>query len=111
MKLYAAALVLVLVGLQYRLWLGEDGARSLARLNRSVAEQTTENRTLAQRNERLKAEVKDLKEGLSALEERARNDLGMIGPAETFYQVTDAAPASTLPTAPVPQAGLQHVNR
>jgi len=114
MKLYAAALVLVLVCLQYRLWLGEDGARSLSRLNHSVAEQTAENHSLSQRNEQLKAEVKDLKEGLSALEERARNDLGMIGSNETFYQVADGASGG--PTAPLPPAqpsapGMQRISR
>jgi len=113
MKLYATALVLVLVCLQYRLWLGEDGARSLGRLKRSVAEQTVENRELARRNEQLKAEVKDLKEGLSALEERARNDLGMIGSNETFYQVADAAtgPGSPLAPAQPPAPGVQRISR
>ena len=113
MKLYAAALVLVLVCLQYRLWLGEDGARSLTRLQRSVAEQTAENHSLAQRNDQLKAEVKDLKEGLSALEERARNDLGMVGSTETFYQVADAAQTPGLPLAPAPSAapGVQRISR
>ena len=61
----------------------------------------------------LKAEVKDLKEGLSALEERARNDLGMIGSNETFYQVADGASG---PVAPIPPAqpsapGMQRISR
>jgi cell division protein FtsB len=113
MKLYATALVIVLLGLQYRLWLGDDGARSLSRLRHSVAEQTAENRDLLQRNEQLKAEVKDLKEGLSALEERARNDLGMIGAAETFYQVADLNTSPTAPLAPAqpPAPGVSRISR
>lgn len=114
MKLYAAALAIVLLGLQYRLWLGDDGVRSAARLTRIVAEQTAENRGLRQRNEQLRAEVKDLKEGLSALEERARNDLGMVGASETFYQVADAAaagPPNTLPNAQPQAPGIKRVSR
>jgi cell division protein FtsB len=90
MRVFAAALLLVLIGLQYRLWVSDDGVRSMIGLKRSVAEQATENATLTRRNGELAAEVKDLKEGLSALEERARNDLGMIGANETFFQVVDA---------------------
>ena len=48
-----------------------------------------------QRNSRLAAEVQDLKSGTAAIEERARSDLGMIGPNETFYQVVEPAPAAT----------------
>ncbi len=113
MKFYAVVLSLVLVALQYRLWLGEDGERSLSRLKQSVKAQTSENQALSQRNDQLKAEVKDLKEGLSALEERARNDLGMIGSNETFYEVADssAGPAAPLAPAPVAAPKAQHINR
>jgi cell division protein FtsB len=73
-----------------------------------VAQQQRENEGLAQRNAQLKAEVKDLKEGLVALEERARHDLGMVGGRESFYQVVDSR---LLPPAPEPlpttQAALQ----
>jgi cell division protein FtsB len=114
MKFYAAALAIVFLALQYRLWLGDDGVRSAARLSRIVSEQTTENRGLMQRNQQLKAEVKDLKEGLAALEERARNDLGMIGPGENFYQVVDAGsagPPTTLPAAPSQAPGIKRISR
>ncbi len=114
MKFYAAVLSIVLLGLQYRLWLGDDGIRSATRLARIVAEQTAENGGLMQRNEQLKAEVKDLKEGLSALEERARNDLGMVGASETFYQVANGAaalPPTTLPPAQPQAPGIKRISR
>jgi cell division protein FtsB len=98
MKFYAAALLLVLVALQYRLWVSDDGLRSMLALNRSVKTQQAENRVLARRNSELAAEVKDLKEGLAAVEERARNDLGMIGSGEVFFQMIDANPPA--PGAP-----------
>ena len=59
-----------------------------------VIERTEENRTLAARNVALEAEVQDLKQGLAAIEERARVDLGMIAPGETFFQITPQ-PASS----------------
>lgn len=104
MKLLAAALLLVLALLQYRLWLSDDGIRSVLTLRDSVAAQTAENEGLLRRNGQLEAEVQDLKEGLAALEERARTDLGMVGTNETFFQVVDGAtPAGTAPppTPPV----------
>jgi len=100
MRIFAAALLLVLLALQYRLWVSDDGYRAVLSLKRSVAAQTAENGTLVRRNEQLAAEVKDLKEGLAALEERARNDLGMIGANETFFQVVDADAHAAVPAAP-----------
>lgn len=92
MKWLAAALVLVLILLQSRLWLSEHGNRELVRLESAVAKQRAQNEELKQRNQQLAAEVADLKNGFGALEERARSDLGMVAPNETFYQVV---PAST----------------
>ena len=86
-------LAVVLVLLQYRLWVSEDGFSSVWSLGDSIESQQIENRELAQRNEQLEAEVRDLKQGKEAIEEIARNDLGMIGPGETFYLI--AAPEST----------------
>ena len=93
MKWLAVGLALVILFLQYRVWLSEDGVRELDRLRRAVAVQRAENEQLADRNRQLDAEVRDLKTGLDALEERARSDLGMIASHETFYQVVP-------PTAP-----------
>ena len=87
MKWLASALLVVVVLLQYRIWLSVDGVRELRRLETAVATQRTENDQLAERNRQLAAEVRDLKSGMGALEERARSDLGMIASNETFYQV------------------------
>ena len=83
-------LTLLLLVLQYRLWISEDGWREVWGLREAIQVQTEENRSLLERNARLEAEVADLKEGLEAAEEIARTDLGMIGPDETLYQI--AAP-------------------
>src|SRR5438309_8462238 len=93
MKWLVTALFAVVVVLQYRIWLSEDGVRELDRLQRAVAVQRVANERLAERNQQLAAEVRDLKTGMDALEERARSDLGMIGGNETFYQVVPARPA------------------
>ncbi len=88
MRLLVLALVLVLVLLQGRLWLSNDGLRKVWLLDSRVSERSEENRGLAARNAALEAEVLDLKQGLAAAEERARTDLGMIAEGETFFQVT-----------------------
>jgi cell division protein FtsB len=93
MKWLAAALAVAIVLLQYRVWFSEDGVRQLARLQQAVAAQRAENGQLEERNRQLAAEVRDLKTGLDALEERARSDLGMIARNETFYQVVTAPTA------------------
>ncbi len=92
-RLFGAALLLAVLALQYRLWLSDDGIREVHRLQDAVAAQQQQNSELKERNEQLAAEVKDLKEGLDAVEERARSDLGMVGANETFYQVVTPAPA------------------
>src|SRR6516162_673070 len=92
MKWLAAALAVAIVLLQYRVWFSEDGVRQLARLQQAVGAQRAENGQLEERNRQLAAEVRDLKTGLDALEERARSDLGMIARNETFYQVVTASP-------------------
>jgi cell division protein FtsB len=87
MKWFAAALAVVVLLLQYRLWMSQDGVQELSRLEQAVQDQRHENEELVSRNARLAAEVRDLKKGFTALEERARSDLGMIASNETFYQV------------------------
>ena len=89
MKMLLGGLVAVLVLLQYRLWLSDEGMREVWHLSSAVESQRTDNAVLAERNAQLRAEVADLKHGLTALEERARHDLGMITVTETFYQVVD----------------------
>jgi cell division protein FtsB len=95
MKWLAAALAVAVLLLQYRMWISEDGVREVARLKHAVAAQRAENEQLAERNQQLAAEVRDLKTGMDALEERARSDLGMIARNETFYQVVPARPSDT----------------
>ena len=92
MKWLAGALAVAIILLQYRVWLSDDGVRGVAGLRQAVAVQRAENEQLAERNRQLAAEVRDLKTGLDALEERARSDLGMIARNETFYQVVPAPP-------------------
>ena len=90
LRLSLGVLLLLLVALQARLWLSEDGYREVWRLRQQVGEQSQQNQNLVLRNAVLEAEVADLKGGLAAAEERARTDLGMIGEGETFYQVVPA---------------------
>ncbi len=80
-----AGLVALLVLLQWRLWLSDDGWPEVVRLRDSVAVQVEDNERRAERNAQLRAEVADLKDGFAALEERARADLGMVGEDESFY--------------------------
>src|SRR5215469_4839736 len=100
MKWLAAALALVVVLLQYRVWVSGSGVHEVDRLQRAVAAQRLDNEQLAERNKQLAAEVRDLKTGLDALEERARSDLGMIGSHETFYQVVPSRSAATNASTP-----------
>ena len=89
MKSVIVILLTALVVLQYQLWQGDRGMPSVHRLEVAVASQREENARLEARNRRLAAEVLDLKEGLEAVEERARTDLGMIGRDETFYLIVE----------------------
>lgn len=100
MKWLAAALLVVVLMLQHRLWLSADGVREVSRLSDAVATQKAENDELAGRNQQLIAEVADLKAGMSAIEERARSELGMIGRNETFYQVVPVRPLRATPARP-----------
>ena len=100
MKWLAIALFAALLLLQYRLWLSNDGVAEVLRLRAAVVARQVDNARVSERNRQLAAEVRDLKQGYSALEERARSDLGMIARNETFYQVVPARPvaATTAPT-------------
>lgn len=82
-----ATLIILLLGLQYRLWVGEGSLAQVARLERDVKQQQAENARLRERNNILAVEVDNLKNGLDSIEERARNDVGMIKKDETFFMV------------------------
>lgn len=105
-KLLLGIALAVFVGLQFTLWFGEGGVSDMHALKQAIAQQKLENEKLAERNRVLEAEVKDLKDGLEAIEEHGRLDLGMIKQNETFYLVTGnpdaakSAPAVAAETAP-----------
>jgi cell division protein FtsB len=95
MRVFAVILAVAIGFLQYRLWFSEQGLREVVRLGAAIEAQSAANRGQSERNRQLRAEVDNLKVGLTALEERARSELGMVGNNETFYQiVTPATPAS-----------------
>jgi len=89
MKVLMSALVLVLVVLQYKLWVGEGSVAQLRDLEAQVEVQEQENLGLAERNQLLEGEVLDLKTGLDAVEERARSEFGMVKEGETLFIVVD----------------------
>ncbi|TDR39425.1 cell division protein FtsB [Tahibacter aquaticus] len=96
---YAALILLILlIGLQLKLWTGAGGVRDVDSLRQTVAQTKRENEELKARNEALAAEVRDLKEGRAAIEERARSELGLIKPGETFYQIVEPSAAAPAPT-------------
>ncbi len=92
MRVLIAILLVILILLQFKLWFGEGGFTEVARLEERVATQIEDNGVLQQRNNELQAEVEDLRERLDAVEERARNELGLIKRDEEFYQVVPAPP-------------------
>lgn len=80
---------MLLLSLQYRLWVGDGSLAEVWDLYQQVEIQREENQSLRERNQALEAEVQDLKQGLGAIEERAREELGMIKEGETFYQIIE----------------------
>ena len=86
MRPIIVGLVLLILVVQYRIWVGDDSVAQVWRLQQEVEAQRQENVRLADRNARLAAEVRDLKDGLAAVEARAREELGMVREDETLYQ-------------------------
>jgi cell division protein FtsB len=101
MKALTLIFVLLIASLQYPLWLGKGSWLRVWNVNKQVTEQKEKNSIEKQRNDTLRAEVRDLKQGNDAVEERARSELGMIKSDEVFYQVIDQPlpnkPANQLP--------------
>jgi cell division protein FtsB len=89
MRAVTALLVILLVLLQFKAWFSDVGHQAAGVLQVQVDEQRARAEKLAQRNRLLTAEVLALKDGLAAVEARARSDLGMVKPGETFYLMTD----------------------
>jgi len=97
-RILIVVLLFMIVMLQLKLW-GRDGVVKVRDLESSIAIQREENDRLKARNAALEAEVVNLKEGREAIEERARAELGLVAPDETFYHVIDGttSPAPTVP--------------
>lgn len=96
-------LAALLAWLQYRLWFGGGGQGEVQALQHQVNQQARENSGFKQRNDALTAEVEDLKSGEKAVEERARSELGMIKPGETFYRVVEPEPVGPADDAVSPE--------
>lgn len=98
----AVILILILIGLQLKLWTGSGSMHEVDSLRAAVKKQTDDNAKLLRRNQAVGADVQDLKHGDQAVEARARTELGLIKPGEVFYQVVDqpAPAASSLPPPP-----------
>lgn len=89
MKLLWTVLILLTLGLQFRLWVGEGSLGQVQLLQQQIDEQKAHNAKLAARNQQLNAEVLDLKNGNAALEEKAMSQLGMVAEGETFFLVIE----------------------
>lgn len=100
LRVLALVLLCLLAFLQARHWTGHGGRAEVAQLREAVEAQRAENERLRYRNDALAAEVDDLKEGETAVEERARAELGMIKPGETFYRVVEPPPRTDEPRPP-----------
>lgn len=87
MRIITVILVLFLLLLQHRLWFGKNSVSDYLALKASVVHQELQNDKLVKRNKVIYADIFDLKNGLQAVEERARNELGMIKDGETFFRV------------------------
>ena len=94
MRILGAILVALIVLIQYPLWLGKGGWLRAWEIDRQVEARKVRNRELEIRNAALAAEVKDLKQGTEAIEERARQELGMLRPDEIFFQYVPGKPGS-----------------
>jgi cell division protein FtsB len=97
MKVLAIIFAMLLALIQYPLWLGKGGILRGIEMERQVHAQHDTNERLRGRNQALEAEVRDLKQGLEAIEERARSELGMIKQDEVFFQIIEGA------TTPAPR--------
>ena len=87
MKPIIIALVVLILLLQYELWFSQGGLITMWRLKHNIIQQKVINKQLKQRNAALIADINDLKHGNQAIEERARNELGMVKKGEVFYQI------------------------
>ena len=89
-RIVPLALLLLLVGIHAQLWTGRGSVGYVEDMRRQIAAQQAANAQARQANERLAAEVQDLKDGLEMVEEKARSELGMVKPGEIYVHVTPA---------------------
>ena len=92
-------LIALLLVLHAQLWFGRGSVGNVAEMQRKLEAQRTANVAAQQANERMASEVRDLKEGLEMVEEKARTELGMVKPNEIYVQVTAHAPAAARPAS------------
>ncbi|MEI6301517.1 MAG: cell division protein FtsB [Betaproteobacteria bacterium] len=97
MKVLAGIFAVLIVLIQYPLWLGKGGWLKVWDIDRQVTEQKSRNEKLVLRNTSLDAEVRDLKQGSEAIEERARYELGMVKQDEVFFHIVAKPPAAPAP--------------
>ena len=101
MRWLALAFIALIVALQYPMWLGKGGWLQVREFDRGLATQKEANARLKLRNDALDADVRDLKTGFEAIEERARSELGMVKQDEVFFQLQQVAEQSREDTATV----------
>ena len=89
MKWIVTLLIAILLVLQYKFWVGSGSMAEVSRLTHAIALQKQQNEVQRERNAALDAAVNDLKQGVEAIEERARSELGMVKKNETFFQIVD----------------------
>ena len=94
MRFVTILLCILLILLQYRLWIGNGSLTEVRHLEQVKQQRIIENQQLRERNQAIAAEVLDLKQGYDAIEERARSELGMIKNDETFYQIISKHPSA-----------------
>lgn len=99
MKSLAIVLIALIALIQYPLWLGKGSWLQVSTFEQDIVQAQEENLKLQNRNMIFHAEINDLKQGTDAIEERARNDIGMIKKDEIFFQIVDTNPVGTVPPA------------
>lgn len=108
MRWVTVLLVSLLLLLQWPLWFGERGWFAVQRLQNQLAQQNKANLLAQQANDRLSAEVQDLKSGLSGVQDQARREMGMVKPDEIFVQIVPPTRASSLPAGTVASSPSNH---
>ena len=109
MRILTGILLGLLLLVQYPLWLGKGSWVQVWNTQQQLAQQEQVNAKLTARNAAMYAEVRDLKQGLSAIEERARNELGMVRKNEVFFQILDAPPPSPVAVnSPITDPNASH---